>query len=139
MKPNYIFVYGLLKSNYVNEPAQFIRKNCELVSSGNFPGSLFDLGTYPGAVYDEESESSVYGEVYQIIQNEEELVIFLDTFEGVGPDFEQPNEYKRELVPIKTEDGIIKASCYLYNWNLDGLKVIANGRYENEKGTRTNA
>lgn len=139
MIPSYIFVYGLLKSNYENEPAKFIRTNCEFVGYGNFPGKLIDIGTYPGAIYDEKSETIVYGEVYQVVQNEEELVTFLDNFEGVGLDFEQPNEYKRELIPIQTENGVIQASCYLYNWNLDGLKVIASGRYENKKGTRTNA
>lgn len=121
---------------YDNEPAKFIRKNCTLIEEGSIPGMLFDLGTYPGAVFDPSSSSLVFGEVYRIDQNEEDLVRFLDEFERVGTQFKQPNEYIRKMVPVTTNNGIIEASSYLYNWNLDGLKLIESGRYENQKGNR---
>ena len=136
MNTNYIFVYGLLKSIYDNEPARLIRKNCTLIGEGSFPGKLIDIGSYPGAVYESKSDSKVYGEVYRIDKNKDELVSFLDQFEGVGDQFEQPNEYVREIIPIQIDGREILASSYLYHWNYDGLKVIASGRYENEKGTR---
>lgn len=136
MKSDYIFVYGLLKSTYENEPARFIRKNCELVSRGWFLGTLYDIGTYPGAVYDEEATTKVFGEVFRINQNKEELIRFLDHFEGVGSAFPEPNEYRKEIIPITTPEETLNASCYLYNWNSDGLKVIESGRYENVHGTR---
>jgi gamma-glutamylcyclotransferase (GGCT)/AIG2-like uncharacterized protein YtfP len=136
MKDDFIFVYGLLKSMYENEPAQYIRRNCTLIGEGFFPGKLVDIGTYPGAIFDETSQTSVYGEVYKIERNKEELFAFLDHFEGVGPEFEEPNEYKRELIPVQLGDKKIHASCYVYNWNSDGLKVIESGRYENADGTR---
>lgn len=136
MPKNHIFVYGLLKSMYDNEPAKFIRKNCTLVGNASFPGVLLDLGTYPGAVYDADSTSTVYGEVFQVNRNEKELVQFLDNFEGVGAQFQQPNEYKREVIPVVMSSQKVNASCYLYNWNLEGLKVIKSGRYENVKGNR---
>ena len=136
MKKNYIFVYGLLKSIYDNEPARFIRENCSLIGEGSFSGKLYDIGSYPGAIFDLNSDSKVYGEVFQIVKNEDELVSFLDQFEGVGDDFEQPNEYVRKHIPITTSQGIISASCYLYNWNLDNHKVIDSGRYKNTKGNR---
>lgn len=121
---------------YENEPAKFIRKNCSLVGEGSIPGILFDLGTYPGATYDLKSSSLVHGEIYRIDRNEKKLVQFLDEFEGVGTQFKQPNEYIRKTIPVQTKNGIIEASSYLYNWNLEGLKVIESGRYENIKGNR---
>ncbi|GAB5408119.1 MAG: gamma-glutamylcyclotransferase [Balneolaceae bacterium] len=136
MEPKYIFVYGLLKSMYHNDPAKFVRKNCSFIGEASIPGKLFDLGTYPGAIYDEKSSSKVHGEIFQIIKNETELTHFLDEFEGVGSHFKQPNEYVRVSIPVKTATSIIEASTYLYNWNLEGLKVIDSGRYENEKGNR---
>lgn len=136
MTTDYIFVYGLLKSAYENEPARYIRENCELIGNGWFPGTLFDLGTYPGAYNDETVTTKVFGEVFRIIQNKEELIRFLDHFEGVGNDFPDPNEYKKLIIPIHTGEDTLHASCYLYNWNSDGLKVIESGRYENVHGTR---
>ncbi len=136
MKHNFIFVYGLLKSIYENDPAKFIRRNCSLIGEGSIYGMLYDLGSYPGAIYEKNSPSRVYGEVYQIDRNEKELVQFLDNFEGVGSQFKQPNEYIRSIIPVNISTGIIKASTYLYNWNLDGAKMIDSGRYENVKGNR---
>ncbi len=121
---------------YDNEPARFIRKNCSLVGEGYFPGQLIDIGTYPGALYKEDSETNVHGEVYIIERNETELVKYLDHFEGVGAQFEQPNEYVREMIPIQMGDEVIQASCYLYNWPVEGKIVIENGRYENVLGNR---
>ena len=136
MDTNYIFVYGLLKSMYENEPALFIRENCELVGEASFPGTLLDIGTYPGAIFDPNAESKVFGEVFEIKRNKEELVAFLDHFEGTGPGFEEPNEYKREVIPVQIKTGELRASCYLYNWDQTGKRVIESGRYENTAGTR---
>lgn len=137
MESNYIFVYGVLKSMYDNEPAQFIRKNCDLIGDGWFSGILLDLGNYPGAIFDSSSELRVHGEIYEIKKNKVELVSFLDEFEGVSLRFEQPYEYKREFIPIQTSIGDLSASCYLYNWNPEGFAIIPDGIYKNEKAKRS--
>lgn len=136
MKQPYIFVYGLLKSNYENEPARYIKKNCTLIGEGYFPGTLIDIGSYPGAFFDPTSQNKVHGEVYRIDRNKKVLVDFLDDFEGVGEQFDQPNEYVRKVIPVKIDDQELHASCYLYNWNYDGHKVISSGIYENKDGKR---
>ncbi|MCG8373503.1 MAG: gamma-glutamylcyclotransferase [Balneolales bacterium] len=136
MSDSHIFVYGLLKSMYTNEPALKVRAHCSLIGEGWFPGLLIDIGTYPGSVYDSESDSFVYGEVFKVEHGLEELTAYLDAFEGVGPQFDFPNEYKREIIPVHTEQGELKASCYLYNWPWDGKAIIESGRYENASGTR---
>lgn len=133
---NHIFVYGLLKSMYDNEPARFIRENCSLIGEGYFPGKLIDIGTYPGAIYQKDSPTKVHGEVFRIDRNEIELVKYLDQFEGVGAQFEEPNEYVRKLIPIQMEENEIDASCYLYNWPIEGKVIIESGRYENVLGNR---
>ncbi len=65
---------------YDNEPARFIRENCSLIGEGSFPGTLYDIGNYPGAVFDPKSDLTVYGEVFEIVKNKDELVAFLDEF-----------------------------------------------------------
>ncbi len=134
--PDYIFVYGLLKSMYDNEAARFIREHCTLIGEGSIPGRLFDLGTYPGVVYEAEAATYVTGEVFKITSNKEGLTKYLDEFEECGPQFEQPNEYRKEVVPVSVEGVIFQASSYIYNRNLDGLKLIESGNYEDITGTR---
>jgi len=134
--PDYIFVYGLLKSMYDNEAALFIRQHCTLIGVGTTPGRLFDLGTYPGIVYEPNAETIVFGEVFRIDTNKEGLNEYLDQFEECGPEFEQPNEYKKEVIPVDVNGKVYHASSYLYNRNLDGLKKIDSGNYDDITGTR---
>jgi gamma-glutamylcyclotransferase (GGCT)/AIG2-like uncharacterized protein YtfP len=136
MNPHFIFVYGLLKSNYENEAAQTVRENCTLIGEGRMPGRLYDIGTYPGAVYIEDATTFVHGEIFEIQQNEEKLIHYLDHFEGVGADFPDPNEYRKKIISVQTEQGAIQASCYLYNWNLERLELIKTGKYEDQNGRR---
>ncbi len=133
---DYIFVYGLLKSMYDNEAARFIRKHCSLIGTGTIQGRLFDLGTYPGVVFEADTKTQVTGEVFQIETNHKGLVTYLDEFEECGPQFEQPNEYRKEVIPVTVGGKIYHASSYIYNRNLDGLKVIESGNYDDITGTR---
>ena len=121
---------------YENEPVEFMRKNCTLLGEGFFQGTLLDLGTYPGAIYDKFSEYKVFGEIFEIQKNKKELVAYLDRFEGVGEEFTRPNEYVREVIPIETHNGTLHASCYLYNLDWNEKMIIYSGKYENAKGTR---
>lgn len=134
--PDYIFVYGLLKSMYNNEAAKFIRQHCTLVGTGTIPGRLFDLGTYPGMVYEPNAKTTVLGEVFKINSNKEGLTKYLDEFEECGPEFEQPNEYRKEIILTKVNGATINASSYIYNRNLEGLKMIDSGNYDDVTGTR---
>lgn len=133
---DFIFVYGLLKSIYDNEAALFIRQHCSLIGTGTIPGRLFDLGNYPGVVYEADAETIVLGEVFKIHSNKDELISYLDEFEECGPEFDQPNEYRKEIIPVSVNGAIYQASSYIYNRNLDGLKLIESGNYDDIKGTR---
>lgn len=73
---NYLFVYGLLKSDYDNEAAKTIRSHCTLIGEGYTFGRMFDLGTYPGIIYEKTSNLKVFGEVYRIDRNARDLIVF---------------------------------------------------------------
>lgn len=133
---NYLFVYGLLKSNYTNEATKTIHSHCTLVGEGYTFGKLFDLGSYPGLIHDPSSNSKVFGELYKIDRNETELFAFLDAFEECGPDFEEPNEYRKEKISVLVNNIEFRASTYVYNRNLTGLTLIANGNYQDKQGCR---
>jgi gamma-glutamylcyclotransferase (GGCT)/AIG2-like uncharacterized protein YtfP len=133
---NYLFVYGLLKSDYDNEAAKTIRSHCTLIGEGYTYGRMFDLGSYPGIVYEKTSNLKVFGEVYRIDRNAHELIAFLDAFEECGPEFDEPNEYRKEIIPVNVNNIEYNASTYIYNRNLTGLRMIATGKYNNKQGHR---
>ena len=121
---------------YDNDAARFIRSHCSLIGEGIVSGRLFDLGTYPGLVYEPKAQTVVKGEVYKIHSNEKDLIQYLDNFEECGPYFEQPNEYRKEIIPVLIKENLYHASTYIYNRTLDGLTLIENGNYNNKSGTR---
>ena len=84
-------------SGFNNPMALYLRKNARLTAKGHFNGLLFDMGSYPGAVYKPDSIHKVFGEVYQVSDDD---VIFkkLDIYEGINdPDF---NLYERNIIPV---------------------------------------
>lgn len=118
---DYLFVYGTLlnKSNYA--PGDYIKIHCEYVGNASFPGLLFDLGSYPAAIYDMDSRERVYGELYRISGNKNHLLTNLDEYEGY--------EYNRKVIAVEQDASIIYAYCYLYNKPPEGLKQIISGDY----------
>ncbi|RFZ94088.1 gamma-glutamylcyclotransferase [Mucilaginibacter conchicola] len=124
---NLLFVYGtLLQAD--NDFALYLRANCKFISFGTTPGQLYDLGEYPGLVETNQSNQLVYGSVYQM-QNPFEVLKQLDFYEGVGPDEEQPNLYRRELADINTEKGTITVWVYVYNRSVGNAPLIPDGDY----------
>ena len=112
--------------------AAHLRQHSQLVGRGHFPGRLYNLGLYPGAVYDSEASQAVYGEIYRM-NNPDGLLLTLDHYEGINeapPEtFAEPDEYVRELVPIQTESGPLVCWTYLYNLPTDQLPQLTTGRY----------
>ena len=126
MQTEFLFVYGTLMSLFNNSMAQYLRNNSWLINNGYFNGYLFDLGNFPGAVYNSQVKSKVYGEVYQVNRIEEVLKT-LDNYEGVDdPNF---NIYKRKIIPVNINKKIINATTYVYIKPFASFKKIESGNY----------
>lgn len=97
---DYLVVYGTLRQSFVNVFAQYLRQFSNYVGEGVFPGQLFDLGNYPGAVYQSESSTLVRGTVYDISRRKQDLLPYLDEYEGISDGFQQPHEYIRAIIPV---------------------------------------
>lgn len=123
----YLFVYGSLLSNN-NTYAALLKNNSTFVSDGSFNGYLYDLGDYPGAIYQPDSSSLVFGSIL-LLQNSYEILQAIDDYEGYGPTQPQPNEFIRTIIPIHTENGIAECQVYLYNLPVVGLLEITSGKY----------
>lgn len=123
----YLFVYGTLL-DADNEFAIFLRKHCRFVKKGKFKGRLYDIGEYPGAIADTQTDDYIHGSIY-LLDNASMVLEKLDDYEGFGPDQEQPNLFIRKLMEIETNTRSIDCWVYLYNRDVNGLGYIRSGDY----------
>lgn len=126
---DYLFVYGTLLQNAWTEMSVFLQKQSIVLAEGWFPGYLYRIDWYPGAIYDEKSDYKVFGTIVQLNDTAKVLRV-LDEYEELGDRFPQPHEYRREIVSVNSENGTV-FSCwtYLYNRPVDPYPLIETGRF----------
>jgi gamma-glutamylcyclotransferase (GGCT)/AIG2-like uncharacterized protein YtfP len=125
---SHLFVYGTLLDSGNNYGA-YLQQHCTLIQSGKLRGRLYDIGEYPGAVADSNSDQYVYGSIYQM-DEPEKILAFIDDYEGFGDDQEQPNLFVRKLTTVETDIATIACWVYIYNLPVDSLLLIKSGKYE---------
>jgi len=116
----HVFVYGTLRAGERNDIARF-GLAAELVGRGEIAGTLYDLGTYPGATLG--GAGRVQGEVYRIGP---ELEAALDRLEAVQPD--DDGLYLKRDLPVQVN--ACSLSCLVYEIHprqIVGRPVIASG------------
>ena len=124
---SYLFVYGTLLAEK-NEFAAHVQKNCNFYQHAKFSGRLYDIGEYPGAIFDTEDNGFVYGSIY-VMNTPVQTLKILDDYEGFGEDQLQPNEFIRKLLAVKTKDEPVNCWVYLYNLPVDSYRQIISGDY----------
>lgn len=123
-----LFVYGTLLRKE-NPFGEYLLKQSKHIGLGKFRGRLFDIGEYPGAIYDPESNTYVHGSIVSL-DNIEETFKILDDYEGFGEDQQQPNEFIRKLVEIECNYESVNCWVYLYNLPVNELLCIDSGIYK---------
>jgi gamma-glutamylcyclotransferase (GGCT)/AIG2-like uncharacterized protein YtfP len=125
---NELFVYGTLMQDTNSAMARFLRAHVQARGTAYLPGRLYDLGSYPGAVYDPEAESTITGQIYTL-KAPEVILPVLDDYEGVSDNPGQTEEYTRIVVPAIFNG--TKVSCWIYQYNFDPaeLPLIPGGNY----------
>ncbi|HEY2580772.1 MAG TPA: gamma-glutamylcyclotransferase family protein, partial [Mucilaginibacter sp.] len=98
-----LFVYGTLLDED-NKYGIFLRDNSRFFSKGKVRGSLYEIGEYPAATLDPDSNDYVYGIILQMDEAETVLPM-IDMYEGFGADQPQPNEFIRVLTEAITDNG----------------------------------
>jgi gamma-glutamylcyclotransferase (GGCT)/AIG2-like uncharacterized protein YtfP len=122
-----LFVYGTLLIDD-NKFAAYLRSNASFYNMGTIKGKLYDVGSYPGLIISNDQDYPISGTIYKL-NNAEEILKYLDPYEGFGDDQEQPNLFIRQLLPVETSDGAINCWGYLYNLSVGGLHLIKHGNY----------
>jgi len=122
-----VFFYGTLMTPF-NRTAR-LQIDDYLVSKGRgtIAAALFDLGIYPAAVPD--GDSQVSGEIYEMLRPADVLRA-LDELEGYRASDPETSLYTRMLTPVTTEDGaVVHAWAYFYNAPLGRAERIPSGDY----------
>ncbi len=130
--PTHLFVYGTLGAAFSNAPAMYLRQHSRYIGEGVINGQLYDVGSYPGALYLPNAHTQIYGSVYALFSDSlANLLRVLDEYEGVqaGPSENEPDEYIRRIIPVACAGQPISCWVYLYNWPVDSLRQIDSGDY----------
>ena len=123
----YLFVYGSLRRQLNHPERRVLDLHSTFVGVGELPGRLFNVGDYPGAIYQRDSADFVVGELYQL--KKPELVLpSLDDYEECCPPHERPWEFIRTICTVRMRRLrlSVRAWCYLYNHNTDQLNFIGS-------------
>ena len=127
---DFLFVYGLLKSSFHSHIPELRISALHYVGKGSAPGSLYNVGRYPGALFDAKAPGVVHGEIYEI-NDQMDILERLDDFEGVHD--ENP-EYRRVAVEVTMPRTQQTLTCWAYEYCRDAgsLPLIEDGRYEDD-------
>lgn len=124
---DHLFVYGTLRSEggAPGGVSGLLEEGAEKVGTGEIVGRLYEAGSYPAAVPDDDGR--VRGEVYRLREPARSLPV-LDRYEGRTPDGE--GLYRREEVDVRMDDGeSLTAWVYFYNRDASSLSEIRSGDY----------
>ncbi len=131
--PDHFFFYGTLIPQYAPPHLRDILAGFHFIGDGSLPGTLYDFGNYPGAVFADSSPSRVYGRVYRAACDDL-LLAELDRYEGYDQLSPDGSEYIRRRRNVTLANGdVVECWMYDYNWSTEGFPIIANGRWEGER------
>lgn len=125
-----LFVYGtLMREIEDNEMASLLRDNSDHLGAARMRGRLYRITHYPGLVDSDDPAEIVHGDLFRLGPRAAEVMAALDLYEDIGPPFEAPYEYRRELREVASADGPVTAWVYVYNWDVDPNARIESGRF----------
>jgi gamma-glutamylcyclotransferase (GGCT)/AIG2-like uncharacterized protein YtfP len=131
--PTYLFVYGTLMTATQGrlgavQRARLGRHGTSL-GAATVAGQLINLGTYPGLIEPAGPDDVVHGELFQLDQPDE-VISWLDSYEGVAPEPTPHDEYVRVLVPARLATGEeVAAWVYRYRGATSNFPLVTGGRW----------
>ena len=126
---DHVFAYGTLQPGCAPEEIAEIVRRFEIVGNGFVRGTLYDLGSYPGAVLDENSSNRIFGTVFRLPAGSNVLPS-LDAYEGFDAQVPGRSLFVRRLHPVCLNDGATN-TCWIYEYNgpNEHARVIESGIY----------
>jgi len=108
---------------------QFLRSHSQFIGEGFTKGRLYDLGSFPGMVCDEQEDSKkVFGQVYQLNAPQKVWEV-LDHYEMIDPNQLDKNMYRRRLCEVQVGNKIYECHTYHFQLSCEGFRQILSGDY----------
>ncbi|MEO9146866.1 MAG: gamma-glutamylcyclotransferase family protein [Ginsengibacter sp.] len=129
LKSDYLFVYSSLMKGFDSNEYEYVSKYFSFEGKAKVKGILSDLGHNLVATPSSESKF-IKGELYKINNKDEFSFAIgqLDDYEGVHPEVEEEQLYRRELATVYKDDGgEVNAWIYWYHGDVAGRPVIESG------------
>ena len=128
MRPTLLFVYGTLRADLTHPMHRFLRRYAVFVGKATAQGELYEIARYPGMVLSSNPRNIVCGELYRI-RRTKPLLKLLDRYEECGEGFDEPHEYRREIIRVVGIKGCAEAWAYIYNRSVATKRRIKSGDY----------
>jgi gamma-glutamylcyclotransferase (GGCT)/AIG2-like uncharacterized protein YtfP len=132
----YLFFYGTLLPSMASRELNKTVQRLRWVGRASMPGSLYDLGDFPGAILDANSSGRILGEVHEL-PNDAGVLAVLDQYEEFDPTDPAGSLFIRVRATATLEDGR-KLPCWVYQYNRDPgtAQQIASGDYAAWRASR---
>jgi gamma-glutamylcyclotransferase (GGCT)/AIG2-like uncharacterized protein YtfP len=115
---DYLFAYGTLRPGYAPEEMASTVAKLRAVGEGFIYGTLYDLGTCPGATLDPNSTTKIPGVVFELPEDEE-VLRQLDEYEEFDPAVPEQSPFIRMLCVVELASGeTLRCWIYVYNRNV---------------------
>jgi gamma-glutamylcyclotransferase (GGCT)/AIG2-like uncharacterized protein YtfP len=126
---DYLFVYGTLSPDRAPPDVRGVVARLKPIAAGSMPGRVYHLGDFPGAVYEPASSSRVFGQVFEL-PDDDSFLRRLDEYEEYVPGDASRSLFVRERRPVDLPDGS-QLSCWVYLYNRDPGKapLVPGGNY----------
>jgi gamma-glutamylcyclotransferase (GGCT)/AIG2-like uncharacterized protein YtfP len=125
----YLFVYGTLLPDLAPSSLRELVGQLRPIGPASTSGCLYDLGAFPGAIREDESETRVQGEVFEL-PADPDLLAILDAYEGFDPSNPGTSLFVRVRRSVTLAGGdAICCWVYVYNGDLGAAPPIAEGDY----------
>lgn len=133
----YLFAYGTLMSTsgtfLGRAERKLIQKHGRLSSEVSVPGRLYCAGACPAAVAvdgNRHRRDRVFGELWELLDNEAAILDALDRYEGCAADGRRPHLYARRRIKVSLPDRR-RVTAWFYEWQPDtaDLLRVAEGRW----------
>jgi len=107
---------------------RFLGRSARFVDTAIFPGRLFLVGDYPGAIPSSRPNEIVHGDVFRM-RDPAAVLAELDAYEECGPEGSGSEYYRKQTAVTLGSGRRIDAWIYLYGRPTLGLRPVPCGDY----------
>jgi gamma-glutamylcyclotransferase (GGCT)/AIG2-like uncharacterized protein YtfP len=125
----YLFAYGTLQPGLAPIEIADLVRDLLVLGKGSVQGTLYDLGSYPGARLDNTSSHRIWGTVFRLPAGMN-LIPRLDAYEEYYPESPHASQFIRKLRTAQLTDGrTLECWIYEYNGHPDATSILEGGTY----------